>query len=153
MTQTHKPRVTTRAAWLAACSLLTAVAPLASSAQQNVPPLSKVEQKIRDYVRSHEAEQINLLEKAVNISSGTLNLAGVRAVGKLLEPEFASLGFDVKWIALPDAVGRAGHLFAESRGKRGSDSCSLVTSTRCSKVKARGSSGTTLSLPGREAAT
>jgi glutamate carboxypeptidase len=119
MTYTHKPGVTTRAAVLAACSILTLITPPPSGAQQNQPPLSKVEQKIRDYVRSHEAEQINLLEKAVNIGSGTLNLAGVRAVGKLLEPEFASLGFDAKWIALPDAVGRAGHLFAESRGTRG----------------------------------
>ena len=118
MTQTQKRSVTTRAARLVAFSILAVVSPLASNAQ-GVPPLSRVEQKIRDYVRSHEAEQINLLEKAVNISSGTLNLAGVRAVGKLLEPEFAALGFDVKWIALPDAVGRAGHLFAESKGKRG----------------------------------
>jgi glutamate carboxypeptidase len=45
------------------------------------PPLSPIEQKIRDYVRAHEAEQIAFLEKAVNISSGTFNLAGVRAVG------------------------------------------------------------------------
>ena len=91
MTQTLNPGVTSRAALLAACSILTLVAPPASGAQQNAPPLSKVEQKIRDYVRSHEAEQINLLERAVNINSGTLNLAGVRAVGKLLEPEFAAL--------------------------------------------------------------
>ena len=119
MTQTRNPGVTIRAGVLAACSILTIVSPSTSGAQQGGPPLSRVEQRIREYVRSHEAEQINLLEKAVNINSGTLNLAGVRAVGKLLEPEFAALGFDAKWIALPDAVGRAGHLFAESKGKRG----------------------------------
>ena len=119
MTQTRNPGVTIHAAVLAACSILTLVSPPTSGAQQSAPPLSRVEQKIRDYVRSHETEQINLLEKAVNINSGTLNLAGVRAVGKLLEPEFAALGFDAKWIPLPDAVGRAGHLFAESKGKRG----------------------------------
>ena len=111
--------VTIRAGLVAACSVLTLVSPSTSGAQQGTPPLSRVEQKIRDYVRSHETEQINLLEEAVNINSGTLNLAGVRAVGKLLEPEFAALGFDAKWIPLPDAVGRAGHLFAESKGKRG----------------------------------
>jgi len=87
--------------------------------QQNPPALSGVEQKIRDYVRSHESEQIALLERAVNISSGTLNLQGVRAVGRLFEPEFTAIGFDSKWIALPDAVGRAGHLFAERVGTRG----------------------------------
>ncbi|MFL5481056.1 MAG: M20/M25/M40 family metallo-hydrolase [Gemmatimonadaceae bacterium] len=81
--------------------------------------LTPIEQKIRDYVRAHESEQITFLEKAVNISSGTLNLAGVRSVGRLFAPEFASIGFDTTWVALPDAVGRAGHLFAERKGDRG----------------------------------
>ena len=124
MTPIHTLGVTralaTRAAVLAGFSVLILVsAPPAAAQQQNASPLSKVEQRIRDYVRSHEAEQIDLLEKAVNISSGTLNLPGVRAVGKLFEPEFAALGFETKWVALPDAVGRAGHLFAEHKGKRG----------------------------------
>jgi len=88
-------------------------------AQGTSAPLSKVEQRIRDYIRSHQAEQVDFLEKAVNISSGTFNLAGVREVGRLFEPAFASLGFQVSWIALPDAVGRAGHLFAERKGTRG----------------------------------
>jgi glutamate carboxypeptidase len=89
-------------------------------AQSSAPPsLSKTEQRIRDYVRAHQAEQVDFLEKAVNISSGTFNLPGVRAVGKLFEPEFASVGFEPKWIALPDAVGRAGHLFAERKGTKG----------------------------------
>ena len=84
-----------------------------------VPALSSTEQKIRDYVRNHEAEQIAFLEKAVNINSGTFNLPGVRAVGRLFEPEFTALGFRSQWIALPDAVGRAGHFFAERKGTRG----------------------------------
>ncbi len=91
----------------------------ADAQNQPLPRLTSVEQKIRDYVRAHEAEQIALLEKAVNISSGTLNLQGVRSVGRLFEPEFSSLGFDTRWVALPDAVGRAGHLFAEHKGTRG----------------------------------
>jgi glutamate carboxypeptidase len=96
---------------------LTAAQPIFG--QQQPQQLSPTEQKIRDYVRSHEAEEISLLEKAVNISSGTLNLAGVREVGRLFAPEFSSIGFDTRWIALPDAVGRAGHLFAEHKGARG----------------------------------
>src|SRR3954468_18965671 len=89
-------------------------------AQTNQPVrLASLEQKIRDYVRAHEAEQVALLEKAVNISSGTLNLQGVRRVGELFEPEFRALGFDARWVALPDAVGRAGHLFAEHKGTKG----------------------------------
>jgi len=90
-----------------------------SAAQSGKPPLTRIEQRIRDYVRRHEAEQVSFLEKAVNISSGTFNLAGVREVGKLFAPEFSALGFDTKWIALPDAVGRAGHLFAERKGNKG----------------------------------
>ncbi len=81
--------------------------------------LSPVEQRIRDYVRAHSGDQVALLEKAVNINSGTFNLKGVREVGRLLEPEFTALGFDARWVALPDSVGRAGHLVAEHRGTRG----------------------------------
>lgn len=101
-----------------AAATLTAPRTLYSQNQQQ-PTLSPVERKIRDYVRSHEAEQIALLEKAVNISSGTLNLQGVRSVGRLFEPQFSSIGFDAQWVALPDAVGRAGHFFAEHKGTRG----------------------------------
>jgi glutamate carboxypeptidase len=92
------------------------VAPAQNAAQ---PPLSKIEQRIRDYVRAHQSDQVAFLEKAVNISSGTFNLAGVRSVGRLFEPEFAALGFDARWVALPDEVGRAGHLFAERKGNKG----------------------------------
>jgi glutamate carboxypeptidase len=101
------------------CCIVAALATSTISAQQTDPTLSRIEQRIRDYVRAHQAEQIDFLEKAVNISSGTFNLAGVRAVGKLFEPEFSSLGFATSWIALPDAVGRAGHLFAERKGTKG----------------------------------
>src|SRR3954451_21775125 len=92
---------------------------LSAVAQTPSPSLSKTEQRIRDYVRSHQAEQIDFLEKAVNISSGTFNLPGVREVGRLFEPEFSALGFQAGWVALPDAVGRAGHLFAERKGNKG----------------------------------
>ncbi len=97
------------------CSMA-GVAPAQNAAQ---PPLSKIEQRIRDYVRAHQSDQVAFLEKAVNISSGTFNLAGVRSVGRLFEPEFASLGFEARWVALPDEVGRAGHLFAERKGNKG----------------------------------
>lgn len=114
VTRVHRAALTL----LAACALSTlAVEP--APAQTDVPALSKTEQRIRDYVRAHQAEQIDLLEKAVNISSGTFNLAGVREVGRLFAPEFTALGFKAAWIALPDAVGRAGHLFAERAGTKG----------------------------------
>jgi glutamate carboxypeptidase len=74
----------------------------------NERPLGGIEGRIRAYVKAHEREQIDFLEKTVNINSGTLNLAGVRAIGRLFEPEFAAIGFKPEWISLPDAVGRAG---------------------------------------------
>lgn len=83
------------------------------------PQLSPIEQRIRDYVRAHSGDQTALLEKAVDISSGTFNLKGVREVGRLFEPEFTAIGFDARWVALPDSVGRAGHFVAEHRGTRG----------------------------------
>ena len=39
-----------------------------------------------------------MLEKWVNQNSGTLNLAGVEAVGEMLRAELEPLGFTVEWI-------------------------------------------------------
>lgn len=61
---------------------------------------------------------VQLLEKMVNINSGTYNPAGVIAVGKLIEPEIQALGFSTRWINM-DAVARAPHLVAERKGNRG----------------------------------
>jgi glutamate carboxypeptidase len=60
-----------------------------------------------------------MLEHSVNLNSGTMNHAGVRAVGRALEPYFEELGFAVRWIDMPAQVNRAGHLFAERNGERG----------------------------------
>ena len=105
----------------AALSLSLLAGTTASLAGQSAsePRLTPIEQRIRDYVRAHESEQVAFLEKAVNISSGTFNLAGVREVGRLFAPQFGAIGFDTTWVALPDAVGRAGHFFAERKGNRG----------------------------------
>lgn len=99
--------------------LLASTAPSAGGQAAPSAKLTPIEQRIRDYVRAHENEQIAFLEKAVNINSGTLNLAGVRQVGRLFAPEFASIGFDTTWLDLPPEVGRAGHFFAERKGNRG----------------------------------
>lgn len=108
---------------MCACALVgTSVSPAAAQ-NGTQPQLSKIELRIRDYVRAHASDQVTFLEKAVNISSGTFNLAGVRSVGRLFEPEFSSLGFQPQWIALPDEVGRAGHFFAERKGTVERDCC------------------------------
>lgn len=60
-------------------------------------------------------DALRLLQQAVDLNSGTMHLAGVRAVGALFEPEFARLGFQVRWVD-GAAWGRAGHLVAERPG-------------------------------------
>lgn len=67
-------------------------------------------------VDAHNAEAEALLERLVNINSGTLNLAGVRAVGAILRSQLDSLGFLTRW---DDGTPyqRAGHLIAEHRGQ------------------------------------
>jgi glutamate carboxypeptidase len=51
----------------------------------------------------------------VNQNSGSLNLPGVEAVGRMVRPEFEALGFKVEWLDMKRA-GRAGHLVATHRG-------------------------------------
>lgn len=77
------------------------------------------EQKIVDYIDAHSVEAIGLLEKVVNIESPTENLAGVRQVGAVFKKEFESIGFTARWIDMPVAMKRAGHLLAEKRGTKG----------------------------------
>jgi len=59
-----------------------------------------------------DKQPVELLRQLVEINSGTKNLDGVRAVGKVLMPQFESLGFKVRWVPM-DQVQRAGTLVAE----------------------------------------
>ena len=45
--------------------------------------LNNAEKKIQKYVEKHTEEAIRLLEKVVNINSGTLNIEGNKTVGKV----------------------------------------------------------------------
>src|SRR5215208_6230522 len=76
---------------------------------------SQPERAIVSAVDAGNADALALLEKAVNINSGTHNFAGVRAVGDLFRKEFDALGFKTTWV---DGSGfqRAGHLVAEHPG-------------------------------------
>ena len=62
------------------------------------------------WIDAHAENAISLLEETVNISSGTLNVAGVNAVGTVMRRELDSLGLETEWIALPPEMQRAGHL-------------------------------------------
>lgn len=87
---------------------------LAAAAQ-----LSPIEQKIVAEVKAHSEQGLQLLERSVNINSGTMNHEGVREVGKLFREQFDQLGFKTRWIDMPPAVQRAGHLVATREGKQG----------------------------------
>lgn len=92
--------------------LMLAAAPAAAQT------LSPAERRMKEYVDRSTAEQIAFLEKVVNINSGTMNQAGVRATGDAFAAELKSLGFETRWVSLPPEMKRAGHLFAEHRAKR-----------------------------------
>jgi len=87
---------------------------LAAAAQ-----LTPIEQKIIAEVKAHSPQGLQLLERSVNINSGTMNHEGVREVGKLFREQFDQLGFKTRWIDMPPAVQRAGHLVATREGKQG----------------------------------
>lgn len=70
------------------------------------------ERALATWVEAHQADAISLLERSVNINSGTLNTEGVRQVGDLFRAEFDNAGFTTRWIdGAP--FGRAGHVVAE----------------------------------------
>jgi len=91
---------------------------LAIAAPSFADGLSSDEQKIVASVKSHHDESVALLEKLVNVNSGTLNIAGVTKVATMLRPEFEKLGLKVTWTPMPD-VGRAGTFVAEHKGGKG----------------------------------
>jgi len=80
--------------------------------------LSPSESRVVAAVDANEPRNEALLEKLVNINSGSFNLAGVQSVARELENELKSLSFAVTWIN-EDAVKRAPSLLATHRGGRG----------------------------------
>jgi glutamate carboxypeptidase len=99
--------------------LKTSIAALAFVSLPALAQLTPIERQIIAAVEARNADALTLLERSVNINSGTMNHEGVREVGKLFGAEFDQLGFKTKWIAMPPEVQRAGHLVAEREGKQG----------------------------------
>ncbi|MGA7991153.1 MAG: M20/M25/M40 family metallo-hydrolase [Thermoanaerobaculia bacterium] len=89
--------------------LFAALAAHASPAQD----LNPAEKKLAASVEARLGEQMAALEKVVNIDSGTFNAEGVRGVGRFFEKELQALGFVTRWIPMPEAMHRGGHLLAE----------------------------------------
>ena len=94
------------------------IAVLALPATHARAQFSQVEREIVAHIDAHAEEAFALLERSVNINSGTMNLDGVAEVGRLYAAEFEALGMETTWIPM-DAVSRSGHLFAETRGGSG----------------------------------
>lgn len=83
------------------------------------PALDANESAIVAWSESNKEDAIKLLEKLVNINSGSLNQEGVKAVGAVLRTELDSLDFETRWIDMPKEMQRGGHLFGEHLGSRG----------------------------------
>ncbi|HQS53849.1 MAG: peptidase M20 [Bacteroidetes bacterium 24-39-8] len=81
--------------------------------------LSSTEQKIVQYIQSHQQEAQQLLATTVNINSGSLNIAGVKKVGAEFAKALEEAGFTTEWVSLPDSLKRAGHLVATRKGGKG----------------------------------
>jgi glutamate carboxypeptidase len=89
---------------------LTASLPIPAMAQA-----SRTEQRIAAFARADTAHGEALLERLVGQNSGSLNSAGVTAVGAMMRAELEALGFAVEWVDMA-ATGRAGHIVATHRG-------------------------------------
>jgi glutamate carboxypeptidase len=77
-------------------------------------------------VRAVDAESpaaVALLERIVNINSGTMNLPGVIAVKNVVAPQIEALGFKVRWVPMEAFDKRAGDLVAEHPCPAGSGKC------------------------------
>jgi len=91
-------------------ALALAAAPIAAEARLSAP-----ETRIARTVEQERERTVALLERLVNQNSGSLNLAGVEAVGRMMRAELEPLGFEVRWIPMTE-TGRAGHIVALHRG-------------------------------------
>lgn len=88
---------------------------LAALALLTTAATSAPEKRMGEVVASEAPRHEALLEKLVLQNSGSLNLAGVKAVGEMMRAELAPLGFTVDWVDMT-ATGRAGHIVATHKG-------------------------------------
>lgn len=91
---------------------------LAVPAPATAQELTKEEERIVAWIDAHADDAVDLLERTVNINSGTMNFEGVRRVAEIYEARLDALGFETRWIDMSE-TDRAGHLFARIRGGDG----------------------------------
>ena len=95
-----------------ACTAIVLVAGVVAPARQ---ALTSDERALATFIDANNGEALALLERAVNINSGSMNFEGVRQVGALFRRELDALGFKTEWID-GAAWNRAGHLVATHPG-------------------------------------
>jgi glutamate carboxypeptidase len=78
--------------------------------------VSPVERRIIEAVDARVTQAEALLERVVNVNSGTMNPAGVRRVGEIYQAELDALGFTTRLVDM-SAVQRGPHLFGEREGR------------------------------------
>ena len=83
-----------------------------------VAELTRAESDLATRVDEGIPGALELLERTVNLNSGTMNFAGVAEVGRVFAAEFEELGFETRWVDGSD-WGRAGHLLARRDGTGG----------------------------------
>lgn len=108
----------TMRAGLLCCVVAALVATSLSPATAGAKDAGRAQDALVRAVDARADDATRLLERLVDINSGTFNRAGVEAVGQVLEGEFRALGFRTHRVPM-DAVGRAAHLVAEHDGNRG----------------------------------
>jgi glutamate carboxypeptidase len=87
--------------------------------------LSPAEAEVAAWVETHEDEALGLLERLVNVNSGTMHFEGVATVGSMLAAELEALGFSTRWVD-GAAFERAGHLVARRAGAGGAPYLLLI---------------------------
>jgi glutamate carboxypeptidase len=88
---------------------------IALSVMQTSSSLTPDERSLVTYIDAHNHEALALLERLVNINSGTQNFEGVREVGRAFRAELDALGFSTRWVD-GAAFKRAGHLVGDHPG-------------------------------------
>ena len=81
--------------------------------------LDRTERAIARHAAEGQPAAEAMLERVVDIESPTENVTGVRAVGDAFAAELRVIGFRTHWVELPQEMKRAGHLVAESDGRKG----------------------------------
>lgn len=95
------------------------------AAQPAEARLSRSETRMAANVDADYERTVSLLERLVNQNSGSMNFAGVEAVGRMMRDELETLGFAVTWKPMA-AAKRSGHLIAVHKGKAGAKRLLLI---------------------------